>query len=80
MQKLKKKGQGFRVTRTTESGAPGEVVVEVQTAPNFMIEFEMKIYDNRGLLFHVGKEGNADHWARESIGFFILPDANRRAG
>ena len=76
MLKLNKKGQGFRVTRITSSGEPGEVVAELTTSPRFIVEFEIKIYDDRGLLFHVGREGSSDHWSREDMGFFILRDAD----
>ena len=75
MLKLKKKGQGFRVTRSS-----GEVLAELETAPNVVLEFEIKIYDEKGLLVHVGKEGESDYWGRGNFAFYILPDADRQPG
>ena len=80
-------GKGFRVTLGASvtgkrggklAGDHGVPVLEVQTAPGIALEFEIKLYDDKGLLIHVGKQGPTDQWGREDYGFFILPDIDRR--
>ena len=74
-------GKGFRIGRGAKLDPPsrGKPVIELWTAPGMTVEFEIKVFDGEGLLFHVGKEGKSDYWSRgEDFGFYVLPDADRQ--
>jgi len=69
-------GKGFRIMRGAKPDSRGQAIAELKTAPGYSVEFEIKIYDANGLLFHVGREGIPDHYGREDFGFLIVPDVD----
>ena len=77
-----KAGTGFRINRGAKiagSQRPAGVpILELQTAPDIAVEFEIKLYDDKGLLAHLGRDGPSKHWARGDVGFHILPDVDQR--